>query len=501
MTAHTGPAGDVHDFDFLVGAWTVVSRRLKTRWAGSYDWDEFPATSRCEKRVGGVVNVDDGRPVKSGSSGPGSDPTPPGGAGLLARRADVGDELGDGAHEGGGLKRIWCGSPHTVMRMALLCEEKRRIFSSRIEENMYIWERPEWPAFRWADARLLEPLAAARLKQGRLLGSMARLGFDLTLEAQLEALTDDVIKSSEIEGDILDRNSVRSSIARRLGVPDAAVAPADRRTEGVVEMMLDATENYDAPLTEERLFAWQAALFPTGYSGLHRVKTGAWRDDAHGPMEVVSGPEGRQRVHYQAPPAERLDPEMTRFLDWFNRAGDPEGLLRAGLAHLWFVTIHPFEDGNGRIARAIADKALARSEESGQRFYSMSSRIRKERAAYYETLERTQKGDLDVTDWLVWFLGCFSRAIDGAEDACAHVLRKADFWQRYAREPFTDRQKNVLNRYLDGLEGSLTAKKWAALGTCSVPTAQRDINDLLARGVLRRNPGGSKNTSYDLVRP
>lgn len=331
---------------------------------------------------------------------------------------------------------------------------------------MYIWERPEWPDFRWEEARLLEPLAAARLKQGRLLGSMARLGFDLKREAQLEALTEEVIKSSEIEGEVLDRASVRSSIARHLGVPGAAVAPSDRRTEGIVEMMLDATQDYDAPLTAERLFGWQAALFPT-----------------------------------QAPPAPRLEAETQRFLDWFNRKGEPEGLLRAGLAHLWFVSIHPFDDGNGRVARAIADRALAQSEGSEQRFYGMSSQIGKERSDYYDTLERTQTGGLDITDWLVWFLGCFSRAIDGAEAACANVLRKADFWQRYAREPFSERQKTVVNHYLDGVEGKLTAKKWAAIGTCSVPTAQRDINDLLERGVLRRNPGGSKNTSYDLMAP
>ena len=364
---------------------------------------------------------------------------------------------------------------------------------------MYIWEQPEWPDLTWDEGRLLEPLAAARLKQGRLLGSMARLGFDLKLEAQLEALTEDIIKSSEIEGEVLDRDSVRSSIARRLGVPAAAVVPADRRTEGVVEMMLDATENYEALLTPERLFGWQAALFPTGYSGMHKVKTGAWRDDAAGPMQVVSGPIGRQRAHYQAPPAPQLDGEMQTFLDWFNRRGEPEGLLRAGLAHLWFVTIHPFEDGNGRVARAIADQALAQSEDSGQRFYSVSSQIRKERSDYYDMLEHSQKGALDVTDWLAWFLDCFSRALDGAEAACANVLRKADFWQRYAREPFTKRQKTVLNRFLDGFEGKLTAKKWAAIGKCSIPTAQRDINELVEHGILRRNPGGSKNTSYDLV--
>ena len=363
---------------------------------------------------------------------------------------------------------------------------------------MYIWEQQEWPDLTWDDGRLLELLAAARLKQGRLLGSMAGLGFDLKLEAQLEALTEDVIKSSEIEGEVLERDSVRSSIARRLGVP-AAAAPADRQTEGVVEMMLDATENYEALLTSERLFGWQAALFPTGYSGMHKIKTGAWRDDAGGPMQVVSGPIGRQRVHYQAPPAQQIEAEMQAFLEWFNRRGKPEGLLRAGLAHLWFVTIHPFEDGNGRVARAIADQALAQSEDSGQRFYSMSSQIRKERSNYYDMLERSQKGALDVTDWLVWFLDCFSRAIDGAEAACANVLRKGDFWQRYAREPFTKRQKTVLNRFLDGFEGKLTAKKWAAIGKCSIPTAQRDINELVERSILRRNPGGSKNTSYDLL--
>lgn len=364
---------------------------------------------------------------------------------------------------------------------------------------MFIWERPEWPHFTWDGARLLEALGDARLRQGRLLGSMARLGFDLKLEAQFEALANEVMGSSEIEGERLDRESVRSSIARRLGVHLATVRPADRRTEGVVAMMLDATENHDAPLTRERLFGWQAALFPTGYSGLHEVKTGAWRDDGAGPMQVVSGPIGRQRVHYQAPPGDRVDAEMRTFLEWFETRSEPEGLLRAGLAHLWFVTVHPFDDGNGRVARSITDLALAQSEGSGQRFYSMSSQIQDERSDYYDALERTQKGSLDVTDWLTWFLGCFSRTIDRAESALAHVLRKADFWQRYARERFSDRQRVVLNRYLDGFEGKLTAKKWAAIGKCSIPTAQRDILDLVERNVLRRNPGGSKNTSYDLI--
>ena len=364
---------------------------------------------------------------------------------------------------------------------------------------MHIWQRDDWPDFRWDDARLIEPLAAARLQQGRLIGGMARLGFDINREAQLEALTEDVVKSSAIEGETLNRAGVRSSLARHLGVPEAAAAPADRRAEGVVEMLLDATENYAQPLTRERLWSWKAALFPAGVSGLHRIRTGAWRDDADGPMQVVSGPVGRRRVHYEAPPADRLEGEMQRFLAWFDARSATDGLLRAGLAHLWLVTIHPFEDGNGRIARAVADQALARSEASGQRFYSLSGQIQQERSDYYAQLEAAQKGGLDVTDWMAWFLGCFTRALGGAEAAGAHVLRKADFWRDHAALPLSDRQKAMLNRCLDGFDGKLTAAKWSALTKVSIPTAQRDINDLLERGLLRRNVGGSKNTSYELV--
>ena len=363
---------------------------------------------------------------------------------------------------------------------------------------MYIWEQPDWPNLTWDHERLIEPLGAARLKQGLFLGSMVHLGFDLKLEAQLEALTEEVIKSSEIEGEGFDRDDVRSLIARRLGVSTTAIAPVDRRTEGVVEMMLDATGNFRSPLTVERLFGWQASLFPTGWSGMRRIRTGAWRDDAQGPMQVVSGPIHRSRIHYQAPPATVIEAEIGAFLDWFNRDNGPEGLLRAGLAHLWFVTIHPFEDGNGRVARAVTDLALAQSEGMGQRFYSMSSRIRKERSAYYDLLERSQKSPLDVTDWLVWFVECFSRAIDDAPEVCADVLRKAEFWRRHANGALTGRQRTVLNRFLDGLEGNPTARKWAVIGKCSISTAQRDINEMVRRGVLRCNPGGSKRTSYDL---
>ncbi len=264
-------------------------------------------------------------------------------------------------------------------------------------------------------------------------------------------------------------------------------------------MMLDATENYMKPLTAKRLFGWQAALFPTGFSGLRPILTGAWRTDVEGPMQVLSGPVGRTRVHYEAPPASRVDKEMKRFLAWFNGKRATDGLLSAALAHLWFISIHPFEDGNGRIARAIADQALAQSENLGQRFYSFSSQIRKDRKQYYESLESAQQGDVDVTVWLLWFLGCFSRAIDGAGTILSSVLRKADFWQRHAGEAFSDRQRDMLNRYLQGFEGKLTAKKWALITKASVPTAQRDINDLIARGILRRNSGGSKNTSYDFA--
>ncbi len=365
---------------------------------------------------------------------------------------------------------------------------------------MYIWQRPNWPEFSWDAQRILEPLAIARHQQGLLLGRMAGLGFDLKLEAALATLTEDVIKSSEIEGEVLDRNSVRSSLARRLGIPTAG-APADRKADGIVDMMLDATQNYMTPLTRDRLFGWEAALFPTGYSGLHLVLTDAYRTDHEGPMQVVSGSVARQRVHYEAPPASRVEAEMERFLTWFNAKPTTDGLLRAALAHLWFVTIHPFEDGNGRIARAIADQVLAQVENVGQRFYSVSSQIREERSQYYDTLERTQKGDVDVTEWILWFLECFSHALDGAETITASVLKKADFWQRHAGEEFIDRQREMLNRYLEGFQGKLTAKKWATLTKVSPATAQRDINDLVERRILRRNSGGSKNTSYDVAEP
>ena len=364
---------------------------------------------------------------------------------------------------------------------------------------MYIWDKPEWPVFTWDEKGLSRLLAQVSRAQGRLLGRMDGLGFDLRSEAHLRTLTEDVVKSSEIEGEKLGRDQVRSSIARRLGMDVGGLVPADRNVEGVVEMMLDATGNHDNPLTEERLFAWHAALFPTGRSGMQKISPGTWRDVRSGPMQIVSGPMVREKVHYEAPPAARVPDEMTRFLEWFEEPGEIAPLLRAGLAHLWFVAIHPFDDGNGRIARAITDMELARAEESRQRFYSMSAQIRHERKDYYWTLEWAQKGDLDITRWQTWFLNCLQRSIEGAQETLSSVLEKARFWERFAKEPLNERQIKVLNRLLDGFVGKLTSSKWAKLAKCSQDTAYRDILDLVERGALKKNPGGGRSTSYSLV--
>jgi Fic family protein len=327
---------------------------------------------------------------------------------------------------------------------------------------------------------------------------MEALGFSLQKEAELETLTLDVLKSSEIEGEKLNAEQVRSSIARRLGMDIAGAVPAERDVEGVVEMMLDATQNFDKPLTKERLCGWHAALFPAGRSGLRKITVGAWRTDAEGPMQVVSGPVGKERVHYEAPSAALLDREMTRFIEWANETGSTDPVLRSALAHLWFVTIHPFDDGNGRMARAVADWLLARSENSAQRFYSMSAQIRQERKAYYDILERTQKGTLDITPWMEWFLGCLDRAFDATETTLASVLRKARFWERLAGTPINERQRLVLNRMLGEFEGKLTSTKWAKIGKCSHDTALRDIQYLIEKDVLVKNPAGGRSTSYSL---
>jgi Fic family protein len=363
----------------------------------------------------------------------------------------------------------------------------------------YIHELPDWPAFTWDEGRLTAPLAAARHLQGRLVGQMEALGFGLRKEAVLRTLTEDVVKSSEIEDEKLDADPVRSSVARRLGLDVGGVQPADRHVEGVVEMMLDATQHYDQPLTTERLFAWHAALIPTGRSGMHRITVGGWRDDRTAPMQVVSGPIGRERVHFEAAAAARLEQEMQRFLDWFNNDAIVEPVLKAALAHLWFVSIHPFDDGNGRIARAIADMSLARSEGSSQRFYSMSAQIREERSEYYGILERTQRDTLDVTAWLEWFLGCLTRAINGAQTALGGVIEKARYWEKLRDVPLNDRQRLVIARMIEGFEGQLTTSKWATLTTSSNDTALRDIQQLVERGVLVRNQAGGRSTSYSLA--
>jgi Fic family protein len=364
---------------------------------------------------------------------------------------------------------------------------------------MYIWEQDSWPALTWDSGRLAALLGQASREQGRLLGRMQDLGFDLRRETQLSTLTEDVVRSSEIEGEKLDSDQVRSSIARRLGMDVGGLVPADRDVEGVVEMLLDATTNYAQPLTADRLFGWYALLFPTRRTGLQKITVGKWRDDSGGPMQVVSGPIGRQKVHYEAPPAARVPDDMDRFLNWFEAPGNTDPLLIAGRAHLWFVTIHPFDDGNGRIARAIGDMALARSERSAQRFYSMSAQIRRERSAYYTMLERTQKGALDVTPWQEWFLSCLHRAIEGSQDTLGAVLGKARFWERFAQQSLNERQVKLLNRLLDGFEGKLTTSKYAKLTKCSQDTAYRDILDLVERGALSKDPGGGRSTSYSLV--
>ena len=362
----------------------------------------------------------------------------------------------------------------------------------------YIYELPDWPRFRWSREALSQRLAALRHKQGRLIGRMETIGFRLREDAELRTLTLEVLKSSEIEGEVLDKEQVRSSIARRLGMDIGALAPVDRNVEGVVEMVLDATRNCEKPLTRERLFGWHASLFPTGYSGMRKIKVGAWRDDAEGPMEVVSGPVGHERIHFAGPPADRLEREMTAFIDWFDKDDGTDPVLRACIAHLWFVTIHPFEDGNGRIARAIADMTLARSERSPQRFYSMSAQMRRERNAYYAGLEEAQRGTLDITAHLERFLECLDRAFDEAERTLASVFRKARFRESYAGESFNDRQRLILDKLLDGIEGKLTSSKWAKLAKCSQDTALRDILDLVDRGILMKDAAGGRSTSYSL---
>lgn len=365
--------------------------------------------------------------------------------------------------------------------------------------SYYIYQHPDWPDFTWDEGRISNLLGEVRYVQGRIVGRMEALGFSVRSEAMLQTLTQDVLKSTEIEGELLDPEQVRSSIARRLGMDIAGLVPSDRYVEGVVEMMLDATQRYEEPLTEERLFGWQAALFPTGRSGMYKITVGAWRDSGKGPMQVVSGPLGRERIHFQAPDAHLLPEEMGRFLKWFNREEHLDPVLKAGLAHLWFVTIHPFDDGNGRIARAIADMQLARADGSGQRYYSMSAQIRQERNAYYAILEKTQKGTLNITPWLEWFLSCLQSALRIADEKLETVLQRARFWDRHADTPLNERQRLLINKLQEGFVGKLTSSKWAKIAKCSQDTAGRDIQDLIRKGILQKEGAGGRSTSYTLT--
>jgi Fic family protein len=376
----------------------------------------------------------------------------------------------------------------------------------------YIYQLKCWPKFIWDPEKITTLLGPIRNRQGRLMGRMETLGFSLRSEAQLETLTLDILKTSEIEGEILNAAQVRSSVARKLGLEIAGLLPPDRHVDGVVEMMMDATQNFNRPLTKDRLFGWHTSLFPGGRSGMHKIITGAWRDDRHGSMTVVSGPVGHEKIHYEAPPAACLVGEMKVFLDWFARTVEVDPVLKAGIAHLWFVTLHPFEDGNGRIARAIADMQIARSDGSAQRFYSMSAQIQKERANYYGILEKTQnsspRGDfvkkfdrpegINITPWLQWFLGCLDRALASTESILADVFRKARFWELHPAAAMNPRQRVVISRLFEGFKGKLTTSKWAKIAKCSQDTAHRDILELVDKGVLVKDSAGGRSTSYSL---
>lgn len=367
-----------------------------------------------------------------------------------------------------------------------------------MNRKIYIYQQENWPNFFWNINELSNLLAKVRNKQGRLIGKMETLGFELQNEAVLETLTSDILKTNEIEGILLNREEVRSSIARRLGIDIGGLPPINRNIEGIVDMMFDATNNFEKPLTKKRLFDWHYALFPMGRSGMYEIIVGNWRNDSTGPMQVISGAMGKEKVHYQAPPANIIDKEMADFLKWFNNIKDLDLVLKASIAHLWFVTLHPFEDGNGRIARTITDMLLACSDALSQRFYSMSSQIQKERKEYYDILEKTQKGNLDITEWVNWFLNTLLKAIINSEETLALVIKKHKFWNVYGTKIKNDRQKKILNKLLEGFTGNLTTSQWAKITKCSQDTALRDIQDLIVKGILIKSNSGGRSTKYEL---
>lgn len=364
--------------------------------------------------------------------------------------------------------------------------------------TVFIHQLDDWPNFTWRLDEFINLLSEVRNLQGRVLGRMESLGFELRNEATLETLTLDVLKTSEIESEFLNPDQVRSSIARKLGMEIAGSVESDRNVDGIVEMMLDATQNCFEPLTTERLFDWHAALFPTGRSGMYKITVANWRTDSKGPMQVVSGAVGKEKVHFQAPDSLLIESEMSQFLDWFNTNNELDLVLKAAVAHLWFVTIHPFEDGNGRITRALTDMLLAQSDKSTQRFYSMSAQIRIQRNQYYEMLETTQQANLDITDWVKWFLSCLINALKATDTILNRVLLKADFWNIHVKTVINDRQKKLLNKILDGFEGKLTSSKWAKIAKCSKDTAIRDINDLINKDILKKEDAGGRSTNYEL---
>lgn len=381
------------------------------------------------------------------------------------------------------LRRLFLIFPQTLRRMA-----------------RYIYQQVKWPEFYWDEARLATLLATVRFKQGKLLGSMEGLGFSLKAEASLQSLTQEILKSSEIEGELLDANQVRSSIARRLGIEVAGLVPSDRDVEGVVEMMLDATQKFREELSTERLFGWHSSLFPSGRSGMYKIVVGGWRTNTkEDPMQVVSGAMGRERIHFQAPDSNVLEDEMANFIRWFNNTSNLDPVIKAGIAHLRFVTLHPFDDGNGRMARAITDMQLARADETPDRFYSMSAQIRMERNKYYDILEQTQRGSLDITEWLVWFLECLERSITATGETLSSVLKKGKLFESASAKGLNERQRYMLNRLHDNFEGKLTSSKWAKMTKCSQDTASRDIQNLIERGILVREDAGGRSTSYKLA--
>jgi Fic family protein len=363
----------------------------------------------------------------------------------------------------------------------------------------YIHQLTNWPDFTWDNAAVLPLLSKIRHKQGLLRGYMELIGFITRNETTLQTLTLDVLKSTEIEGEILNTEQVRSSIARHLGIEIAGSVPSDRYIDGVVEMMLDATQSYHKPLTKKRLFDWHASLFPTGRSRMHKITVGKWRKNEKGPMQVVSGGLGRERVHYEAPASDLLEEDMKKFFRWFNGPDSLDPVLKAAVAHLWFITIHPFDDGNGRIARAITDMQLTRADEYHQRFYSMSAQIRLVRNKYYDILEKTQKGNLDITPWIIWFLTCLHDALDATEKTLKRIHTKSRFWDHHLKTPVNERQRSMINKLFDGFVGNLTSSKWAKMTKCSPDTALRDIQDLIDKKILKKNDSGGRSTNYALA--